>query len=300
MSAADLAETRGDYAAELSAIQSSLKPAQSFGSRDLRLASTYERMGAAYCDNGKLRDAESAYLRSLRIWETAAPDDPHLSVVLMGLTTVYTWTGETTKAERLARRAVTVRERSLGINDVRLATPLQNLAVVLQTEHRFVEARDVYDRALTILDRNGHANDILAALARGNLGKLLGRMGLRDDAIRELNAAIAIGDAAPGARPLPIIAFRTSVARLYGQAGKWQEAYATIQQAKDSAESIFGPDHFVLEGILLTYADILRHLRHASEAKRMEQRAKVIHQRFHRENNMDLMVEAPSICCEIP
>lgn len=143
----------------------------------------------------------------------------------MGLTTVYTWMGETGKAEPYARRAVALRERSIRETDERLVIPLQNLAVVLQTEHRFAEAREYYNRALAILKATGQQNDISAALIHGNLGKLLVRMNRPDEAIQELKMAVAIGDSSPGTTPLPFIEFRTSLGEAYGKARRSQDAY---------------------------------------------------------------------------
>jgi tetratricopeptide (TPR) repeat protein len=292
IAAADRAEAKGDYAGELQTIHSALAAAQRLGLNDLRLATAYERLGAAYADTGQLMPAENAYLRSLRIWEGVAPEDAHVGVILMGLTTVYTWRGEPTKAEKFARRAISLREQSLGSDSEGLVTPLQNLAVVLQTENRLHEAREVYDRVLAILKNNKTGDDILVALVRGNLGELLARMGNREDAIKELKAAIAIGDAEPEARRLHMISFRASLAKVYAQNQHWQDAYEMIQGAKILAEGVFGPDHFLLERILLTYADVLRHLNRRTEATAMERRATAIHKQFSRDNALGSVVEA--------
>lgn len=67
IAAADEVEARGNYIGELTAPQTALTVSQRLGENNLRLAYTYERLGAAYAERGQLREAEKSFLRSLQI-----------------------------------------------------------------------------------------------------------------------------------------------------------------------------------------------------------------------------------------
>jgi hypothetical protein len=127
---------------------------------------------------------------------------------------------------------------------------------------------------------------------------LFARIGLTEEAIKELKAAIAIAEAQPSARPLATIAFRTSLAEVYCKDRRWNDAYETIRDTKDSAEAALGPDHFFLERILLTYADVLRHMHRSADASVMAHRARSIHGKFYADNAVGLTIEARSLRSE--
>jgi len=285
------AESHGDCSAALVGIRSAIKSVQYFGPGDLRAALTYSKLGGLYRCTGQLRDSENAYLKSLAIWERVAPNNPRVATVLMELSNVYVFIGETAKAERLGRRAIAIEEHAFGLQDLRLVYPLQSLAIALQSAHRYDEALGLYKRAIDILGHDGHTNVLLVASLRGKLGELLGRMGLLDDAITEARGALDILETVPDQSRFRLAAFRTTLAKLYCLAERWQDAYGPIVKAKDEAYNALGPDHFVLEPILLTYAEVLRHTNRKREAREITRRAKAIRERFEQDNALGAVID---------
>jgi tetratricopeptide (TPR) repeat protein len=63
-------------------------------------------------------------------------------------------------AEPLYRRALLIREKALGANDLDVATSLANLAALKTAEGAHAEAEHLYRRALEIRQR-GHSAPIL-------------------------------------------------------------------------------------------------------------------------------------------
>ena len=276
----------------LDALTAALQTAESFGSRDLRLALTLSRLGSIYLSLGRYREAEDACLRSLAAWQQAAPADPDRSTILVCLVTVYGRTGEYAKAEKFGRMAIEIQERAHGGEGADLGGPLQNLAAILQSEHRYAEAQELYQRALHILDKGGRPN--FAASAHSNFGLLLGEMGRPEDGIAEAQRAITIWEAAFGRDHPRVVPGLTNLATLYCRWGRWSKAEEPVRRARDIVVQSFGPDHPMLDSILRIYADVLQHVGRKREAKQMARTARASQQRSRSENTLGYTVDVSS------
>jgi len=249
---------------------------------DVPLAETLTLLGSVYADMGRLRDAESAYLRALAAWERGDPADPERSNVLMGLVRVYTGLEEYSKAERFGRSAIQIREEALGPSHPDVGTAYQNLAAVYHYERRYSQAMEMYRRALEILSNSGRLED--AATVRGNLGMLLGAMGRPDDAVAEIRQAIDILEVSePSLKPRLALGL-TNLAMMYCRLGRWPEAEAPLRRAREIITGVFGPDHSSLEPVLRAYADVLRHTGRKREARQMERTAAALRQEAAAQN----------------
>ena len=76
-----------------------------------------------------------------------------IAVNLNNLAALYTRTGRAAQAEPLYRRALALKEKSLGPGHPDVALSLNNLAVLLKTLGRLDEAADAYRRALQIFEQ---------------------------------------------------------------------------------------------------------------------------------------------------
>jgi tetratricopeptide (TPR) repeat protein len=72
--------------------------------------------------------------------------------------------------ERLYKRTIAIREKSLGENHPDLADVLGNLADLYRTEERLSEAEPLFKRALAIQEKILGANNPELAPVLGNLG----------------------------------------------------------------------------------------------------------------------------------
>jgi tetratricopeptide (TPR) repeat protein len=289
---ADQAYDRGDYRSSLDALSPAIHIAETFGPHDLGLALTLSRLGSVYLGLGRFRQAEDAYLRSLAAWQQAAPVDPERSVILASLVTVYGKTGEFTKAEKFGRMAIAIQEQAYGRESVNLGGPLQNLAAILQSEHRYAEAQDLYQRALHILEKSDRPN--FTASAHSNLGLLFSEMGRPADGIAEVQRAVAIWEASFGREHPWVVPGLINLATLYCHWSRWAEAQEPIRRARDIIVKSFGPDHPMLDPILRTYSDVLQHAGRKREAKQMARTAQTILQRSRSENAIGYTMDVSS------
>jgi len=258
-----------DYAGSRDALEAALRTSPPSDANGREVALALLRIGSLDLDLGAFREAEKAYLRALPFWDKPNPPKLDRSLALMGLQMVYTRTGELTKAERFARQALQVREEALGPDNIELGGPLQNLAAVYQTEHRYSQARDLFGQAIQLFERAGANQSRGLAAARGNLAMLLADSGDFDGAIREAKAAVSIWQTAED-RYGPRLAIALNVlADTECRAKRWAEAEEPIRQAQEMTVRIFGNQHPLLAPILRTYADVLAHTGHKREAKEM-------------------------------
>jgi tetratricopeptide (TPR) repeat protein len=262
-----------DYAGSRDVLAVALKTSPPSDANGSDAALALLRIGSLDLDLGAFREAEKAYSSALPLWDKPKPPKVDRSLAVMGLQMVYTRTGEFTKAERFAREALQMRKEALGPDDIELGAPLQNLAAVYQTEHRYSEARDLFGQAIQIFQRAGANESRGLAAARGNLAMLLADSGDFDGAIREAAASVSIwktvGD---GDGPRLAIALNV-LADTECRAKRCAEAEEPIRQAQEITVRLFGNQHPLLAPILRTYANVLTHTGHKREAKEMLRKA---------------------------
>jgi tetratricopeptide (TPR) repeat protein len=206
--------------------------------------------------------------------------------------TVYGRTGEFTKAEKFGRQAIEIVEQAHGGESIDLGGPLQNLAAILQSEHRYAEAQELYQRALRLLETGSQPN--FAASAHSNLGLLFDEIGRPAEGIEEVQRAVTIWEGAFGRDHPRVVPGLTNLATLYCHLGRWSEAEEPIRHARYIVVRFFGTDHPMLDPILRTYADVLQHTGRKREAKQMLQAARAIRQGSTRENATGYTVDVSS------
>jgi tetratricopeptide (TPR) repeat protein len=258
-----------DYVGSRDALAAALKTAPSSDANSADAALALLRIGSLDLDLGAFREAEKAYLSALPLWDKPNPPKLDRSLALMGLQMVYTRTGELTKAERFGRQALLIREETLGPDNLELGAPLQNLAAVYQTEHRYSEARDLFGQAIQIFERAGANQSRGLAAARGNLAMLLADSGDFDGAIREAQASVSIWRTTEEQYGPQLAIALNVLADTECRAKRWKEAEEPIRQAQEITVRLFGNRHPLLAPVLRTYADVLEHTGHKREAKEM-------------------------------
>lgn len=128
----------------------------------------------------------------------ATPRDPAAAAARLDTLGLRAFASGTPKgweeAERLFRRALTLRERSLGAQHPGIAATLGNLATLADYQGRWAEALELARRALAI--RQAQPGPASAAVAAGHrhVGTLLYQLGRYAEAEPELVRALAVYD----------------------------------------------------------------------------------------------------------
>ena len=106
---------------------------------------------------GKYTDAEAQLLAALKIAEGFGEKDTRLGESLNRLAHLYYLQGKYTRAEPLYRRALTLAEKTLGVDHPELASSLTNLAAVYDALGRYADAAPFHKRALALREKAGRA-----------------------------------------------------------------------------------------------------------------------------------------------
>jgi tetratricopeptide (TPR) repeat protein len=115
-----------------------------------------------------------AYLEGFKRWEQALRrEDSYISFAASQLASFLNYGSLYSEVEPLMRHALTIDERSYGIDHPRVAVDLSNLAQLLQATNRLAEAEPLMRRALAIDERSYGKDHPSVATALNNLATLL-------------------------------------------------------------------------------------------------------------------------------
>ena len=143
------------------------KEAEKFG-EDPQLAISLNAMGTVYRAQGRYAEAEPLLRRALAIVEKRVaekelePEDPRVvevvAPILDNLAALYTAQAKYAEAEPLFRRALAIREKTLGPERPEVAKTLDNYAELLRKTNREAEAAKLEARAKAIRAKHAGKN----------------------------------------------------------------------------------------------------------------------------------------------
>ena len=151
----------------------------------------------------------------------------------------------------LFRRALTLRESSLGPGSAEVAEVLNDLGTGLAAKGQFDEAETVLRRTLALQERLWGGRDARVAKTLHNLSGIAFYRGRLDDAEQLLRRSLAIREAALPADDLDLAGSREALALLLRKRGRPAEAAALLERQVPIAEKIYGPVHPELARVLL-------------------------------------------------
>lgn len=186
--------------------------------------------GTALMQVGKHSDAEVQLQRGLAILERLKPEHPETAAALGMLGNLCSNLGQHDRADALGRRAVKIREATLGSNHPRLATSLCNLAFSLTRGGHYKEAIETFERALEIRDDNSSERGVIYA----NLAQAYAWSGQYDPAIENFREAETMLE---DSEHLRRAAVRQSLGWTSARRGDYQSAYAYLDQAASLYET---------------------------------------------------------------
>jgi len=207
---------------------------------------------------GRFAEAEPLLRRALEIREAALdPDHPGRANILNTATMLSTATilqslgvllrhqGRYGEAEPLLRRALEIREATLGPDHPDTALSLNYLGVLLRFKGRFAvaEAEPLLRRALEIRKAALRSDHPDIAQSLNNLALLLQDQGRLADAEPLYRLALAIRKAALGPKHCKTASILNNQALLLQAQGKFAEAGPLYRRALAIFEETLGPEH---------------------------------------------------------
>ncbi|MCB9751294.1 MAG: serine/threonine protein kinase [Myxococcales bacterium] len=194
-----LAVTRTDEAAEAEIAATHAALSEHFGPEHPRAVSGLVTLADFYSHAGRERDSVALLREALAIRErTLGRDDPKTLQTLGKLATRLPEIGEFRQGVALQRRALVQTRARFGERHVEVAMALGNLGTNLMTLRLYGEAESVVREALAIELALFGAEHVNVAIDRLFLAEALHHRGADEDALPEIEAALASFDASVG------------------------------------------------------------------------------------------------------
>jgi len=190
---------------------------------------------------GRQTEAEKLYLAAVQKAESFGPTDSRLAMSLENLGMFYCSRDRYTEADSALQRAYQVGQKSEGLQPSLLRRIRSNLASVLQTEGKDLEAEKLYLDVVEEAKKSGKEDSGLADSLE-ELGGFYERRREFDDAEPFFKKALAIKRAIFPADDLNLTEPLAKLASLYQHAGKLSQAETYMLQKLDIEEKAFGSE----------------------------------------------------------
>ena len=200
------------------------------------VAATLNNLGSVYLKLGVFSKAEETLERASAI-DDSNSDALNGARVWIALGSVYEAEHRWDDAEKQFRKALKVREQTLGPEHRDTAAALNNLGVFLQLRHRPEEAEPVLTRAMKIWRTELGPMHPWVAAVLNNLGVLYAALHRVEDAEKNFKEAIRIGDAALPANHPDLASFKLSYAHLLRTSGRKEQARKLEESARAARDA---------------------------------------------------------------
>ena len=227
------------------------------GEDTLRHAALLENRASVLGEEGKLKQAISLELRSLRIQEKIlGPDHPSVGRALTNLATHDRALGEYGAARELSERAVRILRDSLGPRHPDVARAMLTLAAIRRAQGDLEDAKAIYSRAIRTLESALDPGNPQIAQALNNLAIVHRNAGEFERAVELYERALAILEDSSGPRHPHVAQVLNNLARAHAALGHTQEAEALYRRALAIWEEALGPEHGALAWSLRGLAEL--------------------------------------------
>jgi tetratricopeptide (TPR) repeat protein len=180
------------------------------------------------------------------------------------------------QAELLFQQALAIREKVLPPEHAHIASSLNNLGWLYQTQGKYEQAEPLFKRSLAIREKTLGPEHPTTANSLNNLAVLYRNEGKYEQAEPLFKRSLAIREKMLGPEHPTTAISLNDLANLYCALGKYQQAEPLYQRALSIKEKVLGPEHPSIPNVLQNYADLLRKTKHEDEATALEKRANAI------------------------
>ena len=245
----------------------------------LELARLCNQTGYYLRERARYGEVESLYQRARAILEKAhGPDHPYVAISLNNLAELYRAQGKYDQAKLLHQRALAIREKTLGSDHPSVAQSLNNRAELYRAQGKYAKAEPLYQQALEIQEKALGPDHSHVAISLNNRAELYRAQGKYDQAESLHQRALVIREEALGPDHPDVAQSLNNLALVDCAQGKYAQAAPRYQRALDIVEKALDPNHPDVMTILQNYAVLLRTLKRATAAKKLEARARTMQQ----------------------
>jgi len=264
----------GDLGAAEAPLQQALSLSQrEFGAQDLESGRALWALGQLRNLEGAAMGAIALYRHALAILETEAAPPTEVARLLDELAQAYSARQDWPLAKQTYERALTIDRGILGEDHPRVASHLQNLAIVAQNMGDLKRAEVLYREAIASEERAFGSQHPETAAAQGNYALLLEREGRLDEAEPLLRNALDVAIKVWGPDNYNVGYARVSLALVLYDRGSLAEAESELRQALAIYDASLPPDHPYRASALMHLAQLLVDRGKAPEALPLSEQA---------------------------
>jgi tetratricopeptide (TPR) repeat protein len=226
------------------------------------------RLGEALRLLGQFPEAEDVLKSAVQLTDTHHRPDPiNRAMALNGLGIVFKDTQRFEQAGQHYQQALTLLERTLGPNDLKLAPLCHNLAGLEHAQDHFVEGEPFARRALELRAAHGELETTGAAGDLAVLGALLLGQQRYTEAETVLERSLAIWQSRYGRRHYEVAVVKHNLAALYQARGEQPRALRTLHEVLDIKTHSLGPTHQDVVSLRQHLAPVARQSNNAADAE---------------------------------
>ena len=267
----------GDTAGSEAPLQEALHLASTdFGAPSAEMGRSLWMLGRLRFQLGELTDAKSLFEQSLSMLETTRAPPTDASAVLDDLAKVYARDQQWLLAKQAYERALEIDRRVLGEDSPRIATHLNNLAIVAQNMGDLRRSESLYREAIRRHEKVYGSRHPETLLSKGNFGLLLQREGRLSEAEPLLRDALTETLALYGPDHYTVGYARVSLGLLLHDAGQLAEAESEYRQALAIYDKSLPVNHQWRAAALMQLARLLVDRGHAQEALALSEQSLAI------------------------
>jgi tetratricopeptide (TPR) repeat protein/transcriptional regulator with XRE-family HTH domain len=219
-------------------------------------ASLWHNAAAYLRDGGQYRQAESLFLRALRLREhLLGLTHPDVAHTLHGLAMLFFIQGKYTEAEPLYLRALDIFE-ALDPMHPDLARPLYGLGILYWQQGKFAEAEPLFQRSLSLFEQvldPAHPDITRPLIGLAALYKLQGKYVESEPLYLR---ALHILEQTLGPQHSLVAYPLNNLAELYREQGQYDQAEMLFQRALHIWEQTQGPEHMLVAHALSNLAEL--------------------------------------------
>lgn len=233
----------------------------------------------AEAERGRFDEAERIWRQALaEITKRSGPNSPEATGIVLSLAGLYLETGHSEKAAPLLRRFESTADVDATHDPVRASENLEILGLISLSRRSPAKALTFLQTALEIQESHGNSSDELVARILIGRAKVLGALGRREEAERDMRRAMAIVEVVHDPPPLLMIEMWSAAGLLHARAKEVAETNGCFDKATKIAEVSFGAGHPLVALVLHSYSSALRLLGEKKQAGALDRRAAAIFQ----------------------
>jgi serine/threonine protein kinase len=201
---------------------------------------------------------------------------------------LYDQIGNSLKGEGMERAALAIRQRTFGPGSLEAAASLNDLGLVLMTQHKLPEAEKAHAQALAIRRRLLGDENRDTATSLNDLAAVYRDQGNFTQAEPMAEQALRTRRKLLGDEDLDVADSWRNLSILYGSERRWREAKETAEKVLTIRRAQLGPDHPFIPSALEDVAWAASGLQQYDEAKRLDAEALVLRQQIFGDAHPDV------------